>query len=415
NVYERADKLDRAAGYIRDRLDEFAHVTTAESGKPLRQSRGEWSVAADFFEWFGEEAKRAYGRVVPARTPGRRIHTLLQPLGVAGVITAWNFPAYNPARSVAAALAAGCTVVCRPAEDTPLSGMLLAEAAEAAKLPPGVFNVISGDPAGMAGAMMADPACRKMSFTGSTRVGKLLMQQAAETLTGLALELGGNAPVLVFDDIDVEEVARSAVAAKFRNAGQVCISPQRIMVQESLLERFVEVAAEEVAKLKLGPGNDPETDVGPLINAKQLDRVCKLLDGAKSAGAKVHLGGERPDGPGNFLTPALVTGVSRDDPLWNEETFGPVMVVDGFQKEADALAEANRLEAGLAAYAFTNHLARAVRVYEGLDYGMVAVNSWVPSATEAPFPGWKQSGQGMEAGPEGLMEYLETKVVSLNL
>ena len=413
--YERSAALTAIANYLRDSINDFAVVTTAESGKPLRESRGEWTVAADLFDYFAEEGKRAYGRVIPARTPGRRLHVIKQPLGVVGVITAWNFPAYNPARGVAAALAAGCTVVCRPAEETPLSAMLLTQAAEHAKLPPGVLNVVNGDPEAMSDAMLADPRCRKISFTGSTHVGKLLMTKAAPTVTGLALELGGNAPAIIFDDADIDAAVEGAVVAKFRNAGQVCIAPQRFLVHESKFDCFVEVAHGLVAKLKCGEGTDSSTDVGPLINARQRDRVEAMLAGARDAGATVHCGGDRPDSSGYFLNPALVTGVPPDSPLWREETFGPVMCVAPFSGEQGAIDEANSVEQGLAAFVFTNDLARATRCYEQLDFGMVAVNGWIPHATEAPFPGWKQSGLGAESGPEGLAEYLETKVVSITL
>lgn len=413
--YQRASNLNAIAHHVRENLERFALVTTSESGKPLRESRGEWAVAADLFDWFAEEGKRAYGRVVPARIPGRRLQVLKQPLGVVGVITAWNFPAYNPARGVAAALAAGCTVVCRPAEETPLSAMLLAEAAEAAKLPPGVLNVVNGDPAAMADAMMQDPTCRKVSFTGSTRVGKLLMKQAAETVTRLALELGGNAPAIVFDDVDIPTVAEGAVAAKFRNAGQVCVAAQRFMVHESVYQQFLQQAQQHVEQLQVGSGVDSKTDVGPLINQRQRDRVEALLEEAKQAGANVLVGGGRPQRPGYFLEPALVVDVPTSSNLWTEETFGPVMIVSSFSSEDEVLASANALQQGLASYLFTSDLNRAIRMYERLEFGMVAVNGWLPHATEAPFPGWKQSGLGAESGPEGLEEYLETKVVSITV
>ncbi|MGL4512493.1 MAG: NAD-dependent succinate-semialdehyde dehydrogenase [Lacipirellulaceae bacterium] len=413
NVYARTRKLDAMAQWLRANVEEMAAVTTRESGKPLRDARGEWSVAADLCDWFSEEAKRGYGRIVPARLPGRRISVVKQPLGVAGVITAWNFPAYNPARAVAAALAAGCAVVLRPSELTPLSGLYLAKAAEAAGLPEGVFNVVLGAPQPIAAAMLDDPACRKVSFTGSTRVGKELMVGAARTVTGLSLELGGNAPVIVCDDVDVEKLAPGAVAAKMRNAGQVCIAPQRYYVHESLYERFLALATPLVGAIRTGPGADNDTEMGPMISLRQRDRVAALVDDARSRGARVLAGGVMPSGPGFFYPPTLVADVPTDAPLWIEETFGPVLAVRPFADLDQALAEANSLPVGLAAYAFTSDVNRATRLSEGLEFGLVALNGWFPQSLEAPFPGWKESGLGAECGPEGLAEYQETKVISL--
>jgi acyl-CoA reductase-like NAD-dependent aldehyde dehydrogenase len=413
NVYARARKLGAMAQWFRDHADEIAPVTTRESGKPLRDARGEWSVAADLFDWYAEEAKRSYGRLVPARLPGRRISVLKQPLGVVGVITAWNFPAYNPARAVSAALAAGCAVVLRPSELTPFSGLFLARAAEAAGIPAGVFNVVLGDPQPIAGAMLDDPACRKVSFTGSTRVGKGLMVGAARTVTGLSLELGGNAPVIVCDDVDIDAVAAGAVAAKMRNAGQVCIAPQRFYVHESIYERFLDVAAPLVAAVRVGPGAEAATEMGPLVSARQRDRVAALVEDARQRGARVLAGGATPAGPGFFYPPTLVADVPNDARLWLEETFGPVLAARPFADLEQAIDDANALPVGLAAYAFTSDVNRATLLSERLEFGLVALNGWFPQSLEAPFPGWKESGLGAECGPEGLAEYQETKVVSL--
>ncbi|TWT99666.1 Succinate-semialdehyde dehydrogenase [NADP(+)] GabD [Botrimarina colliarenosi] len=416
-AYQRADVLRTAASLLRERRDSLASVTTAESGKPLAESKGEWTVVADLFDWFAEEAKRAYGRTIPAKMPGRRLMTIEQPLGVVGVITAWNFPAYNPARSVAAALAAGCTVVCRPADETPLSAFGLGEALVDAGLPAGVVNVINGDPAAMAGAMMDDPRCRKMSFTGSTEVGRLLIRQSADTVTGVSLELGGNAPVIIEPDAieraGAAAFAKTAVLARFRNAGQVCVAPQRFYVHRDVYDAFVEAATPLVAAYRVGPGANATSDIGPLINAAQRDRVERLL--AEPHGGRVLAGGKRPaDRPkGFFFEPTLVADVATDSALWREETFGPVLAVTPYDELDAAIADANALESGLAAFVFSHDLARATHAYERLEYGMVAVNGWVPHATEGPFTGWKQSGVGAESGPEGLSEYLETKLVSL--
>src|SRR5262245_30966226 len=294
--YERGAWLARAATLMRERVDALAHTTVLESGKPFAQARGEWLVAADLFEWFAEEGKRAYGRTIPSRVASKRLTVLRQPLGVVGVITAWNFPAYNPARAWAAALAAGCTVVGRPSEFTPLTAMEMTGVLIEAGLPPGVLNLVNGEPEPMGQAMLDHPACRKISFTGSVRVGKLLMDGASRTMTRLSLELGGNAPVLIFPDVDVDAVAKAAVAARYRNAGQVCVSPQRFLVHRKVHDAFAEKVLPHVRALRVGSGLDPETRVGPLINRIQRDRVLSLIQGARDAGASVLAGGGRPAG-----------------------------------------------------------------------------------------------------------------------
>ena len=413
--YERAAILKRAAELMRERVEALARTTVRESGKPFVQARGEWRVAADLFEWFAEECKRAYGRTIPSRVPGKRMLVLRQPIGVVGVITAWNFPAYNPARAWAAALAAGCTVVGRASEYTPLTAMDMTRALVDAGLPPGVMNLVNGDPEAMGHAMLDSPACRRISFTGSVRVGKLLMDGASRTVTRLSLELGGNAPVLVFPDADLDAVARSAVATRYRNAGQVCVAPQRFLVHREIGDAFAERVVPEVKALKLGNGLDRETAVGPLINARQRDRVEALVEAARQAGVSVLAGGARPAGlpRGYFYEPTVLAGVSPSLPIMEEEIFGPVMPLASFEHVDEALELANRTPYGLAAYVFTRDLRTAVRCWEGLEFGMIGVNEWTPHGTEAPFPGWKQSGLGHESGREGLEGYLETKLVSL--
>ncbi len=413
--YERGAILHRAAAWIRDHTPELALITSEECGKPLREARGEWATAAASFEWFAEDAKRAYGRVVPSRRSDRRLLVLHQPLGVVGTITAWNFPVYNPVRAWAAALAAGCTVVGRPSEYTPRSAMLLVHALIAGGIPRGVINVINGDPASMGAALLDDPRCRKIAFTGSTRVGKLLMDGASRTVTRLSLELGGNAPVLIFPDVDVEKVARAAVSSKTRNNGQVCIAPQRFFVHARIAEEFIDRAATAMAMLRLGAGRDEETEVGPLINAVQRERLERLVADSAAQGAEVVTGGTRPaDKPrGYFYSPTLLAGVSPDMPVYREELFGPVMPVVPFEDVDQALALANGTEYGLAAYVHTHDLKTAVHLYEGLEFGMVAVNEWMPTTPEMPFGGMKASGIGREYGSEGLHEYMETKAVYL--
>jgi succinate-semialdehyde dehydrogenase len=413
--YERGAILKRASDLIRARADELGKTTVLESGKPFLQGRSEWMTSADLFEWFAEEGKRAYGRVVPSRVSSRRMLVLKQPIGVVGVITAWNFPAYNVARASAAALAAGCTVVARPSEYTPMTAMEMVNVLVEAGLPPGVMNLINGEPDAMGKEMLAHPACAKIHFTGSVRVGKLLMDGASKTVKRLSLELGGNAPVLVFPDVDIDQVAAGSVATKFRNSGQVCVSPQRFLVHRRVADEFVGRIAERAGSLRVGCGIDPQTQVGPLINAKQRDRVAMLVDSARAAGATVRVGGSRPaDRPqGYFYEPTVVADVAPSMPLYAEEVFGPVLPVASFEDLDEAVALANSTRYGLAAYVWTNDLRTAMRAYERLQFGMIGVNEWLPMAVEAPFPGWKESGLGQEGGMEGLQEYLETKLVSI--
>lgn len=413
--YDRGVILARTALLLRDRADQIGRATVMESGKPYPQGKGECLVAADLFDWFAEEGKRAYGRTIPSRAPGKRMTVLRQPLGVVGVITAWNFPAYNPSRAWAAALAAGCTVVGRPSEFTPLTAMLIAEALVDAGIPPGVFNLVNGDPESMGQEMLDHPACRKISFTGSVRVGKLLMDGASRTVTRLSLELGGNAPVLVLPDVDVESVAKGSVASKFRNNGQVCVSPQRFIVHRRVAEEFAERVTERARTLRVGNGLEKDSQVGPLINARQRDRVEALVAGASAAGVEVRTGGRRPASlaKGFFYEPTVLANVRPEMPVYHEEIFGPVLPLTAFDELDEAIHLANSTPYGLAAYVWTNDLRAAIRASEGLEFGMIGVNEWTPQATEAPFGGWKQSGLGHESGAEGLEEYLETKLVSM--
>jgi acyl-CoA reductase-like NAD-dependent aldehyde dehydrogenase len=413
--YDRGAILKKAAELIRGAADTLARTTVLESGKPIAQARGEWLVCADLFEWFAEEGKRAYGRVVPARTPTKRLTVLKQPLGVVGIITAWNFPAYNIARAGAAALAAGCTVVIRPSEYTPMTAMDLVRVLADAGAPPGVVNLINGEPHAMGQAMLAHPGCAKVHFTGSVRVGKLLMDGASKTVTRLSLELGGNAPVLVFPDVNLEQLAAGATAAKFRNGGQVCIAPQRFLVSRKAAPEFVDRVAQSASALRVGSGLEPETHVGPLINAQQRDRVERLVTAARSEGAEVRIGGRRPErfAKGYFYEPTVVTDVKPSASLYREEIFGPVLPVTTFDDVDEAIALANDTRYGLAAYVWTNNLGVALRAAEKLQFGMVGVNEWTPQSVEAPFVGWKESGIGREAGAEGLEEYLETKLVAI--
>lgn len=412
--YQRGAILKKAADLMRERVDQLAHTTTLESGKPLLQSRGEWAVAADLFEWFAEEGKRAYGRVIPSRNPARRLIVTRHALGVVGVITAWNFPVYNLARAGAAALAAGCTVVFRPSELTPLTAMEMVSILIEAGMPAGVVNLVNGEPAAIAQEMLDNVHCAKIHFTGSQRVGRLLMDGASQTVTRLSLELGGNAPVLIFPDVDIAAVARGAVTAKFRNAGQVCVSPQRFFVHRSIAERFTSEIVEIAAKLQVGSGLLPETNVGPLISGAHREAVEAMVESATAAGAQTVLGGMRPVAPakGFFFEPTVITGLTSRSPLFTQEIFGPVLPIVLFDDTDEVLSQANDTRYGLAAYAWTNDLRIAQRVADHLEFGLIGVNDWSPQATEAPFPGWKESGVGQESGAEGLLEYLDTKVVS---
>ena len=417
SAHDRGAILKHAADAMRVRSAELGRLTVAESGKPLAEAIGEWKVVADLFEWFAEEGKRAYGRTIPSRSPHKRMQVLKQPIGVVGVITAWNFPAYNPARAWAAALAAGCTVVGRPSEYTPLSAMAMASILHDAGLPAGALNVVNGVPESMGQAMLDHPRCRKISFTGSSRVGRILMDGASRTVTRLALEMGGNAPVLIFPDVDVDAVAKSAVQARYRNAGQVCVAPQRFLVHRRIHDAFAERVVPLVRNLAVGNGLSPDTRVGPLINARQRDRVEALVEDARSRGASVLAGGRRPEHltKGYFFEPTVLGGVSAEMAVHREEIFGPVLPIGSFDDIDEALRVANAIPFGLAAYVWTHDLRTAVRAYEGLDFGIVGVNDWTPHATEAPFGGHKHSGLGYESGAEGLLEYLETKLVTLSI
>ncbi|MBW4437473.1 MAG: NAD-dependent succinate-semialdehyde dehydrogenase [Pleurocapsa minor GSE-CHR-MK-17-07R] len=411
--YERADIMLRAAAWIRERLDALAVITTEESGKPLRESRGEWTTGANLLEYYAEEGKRVYGRLIPSRVGSKRIMVMHQPVGVVGVITAWNFPVYNLARAWAAALGAGCTIVGRPSEYTPRSAMLFAQALFEAGVPAGVVNVINGDADQMGKVMLADERCRKISFTGSTRVGKLLMDGASQTVTRLALELGGNAPVIIFPDVDVDKVAKAAVASRYRNNGQVCIAPQRFFVHSRIVEEFADRAAEATRALRIGSGLHASTDVGPLINSRQRERVEAMVADARGEGAEVITGGSRPSDleKGYFYQPTMLMNVRPDMRIYRDEIFGPVMPILGFSDVDEALALANAMDYGLAAYVQTNDLNTSIRMYEGLEYGIVSVNEWMPSAPEAPFGGMKGSGMGRECSIEGLLEYTDVKTV----
>ena len=410
--YFRAAILKKAADYIRTNVDSIAKDMVLESGKPLAEAKGEWQVAANLFEWYAEEGKRSTGKTIPTNKTDKRSYTIFQPMGVIGVITAWNFPAYNPARAWAAALAAGCTVVAKPSEYTPLAGVHLTKALIEAGLPKAVLNLLIGDAASIGEAMLNHPLLKKISFTGSTRVGKILMDGASRTHTKLSLELGGNAPVLIFDDVDVDAIAKAASIARFRNNGQVCIAPQRFYVHKNIYKQFSDAVSKYVAQLKMGNGFEDGVHVGPLINKRQQQNVKNLLIKAKSEGATVLTGGNTT-AKGYFIQPAVVTNLTQQSSLAKNEIFGPVLPLFSFDSFEDAIAKANDTEYGLAAYVFTNNIKTAILASEQLHFGMVGINEWAPHGTELPFGGWNHSGQGHESGSEGLYEYMEKKLVSI--
>jgi len=416
NAFDRAVILKKASALMVERLQEYAKTTVLESGKPLAEAIGEWRVSANFFEWYAEEGKRHGGRIVTANRNNKRMSVIHQPLGVVGAITAWNFPAYNPARCWAAALGAGCAVVAKASEYTPLTAMNLVQCLHEAGLPKGVMNLVNGQADSVGKEMLENPLIRKISFTGSTRVGKILMDGASKTNTRLALELGGNAPVLVFPDVDVKKVAEESVGAKLRNAGQVCISPQRYIVHESIADEFIKRASIRMKNIKVGFGLDQGVEMGPMINQNQRTNLEKLLVQAQEKGADVVVGGTRGEfKSGYFHLPTLIQNATIDNPIFKQEIFGPIMPVTRFSTLEEALHLANATEYGLASYVWTNNLKTSILVSEQLEFGLVGVNEWYPQAFEAPFGGWKQSGLGYECGEEGLLEYTEKKLISIGI
>ncbi|ROL70109.1 succinate-semialdehyde dehydrogenase (NADP(+)) [Pseudomonas chlororaphis] len=405
---ERARLLETWHRLILENQEDLALIMTAEQGKPLSESRGEIGYGATFVKWFAEEARRIYGDTIPAPTADRRILVIKQPVGVVAAITPWNFPNAMITRKCAPALAAGCTVLVKPSELTPLSALALAVLAERAGIPAGVFNVLTGLPAGVGGEMTGNPSVRKLSFTGSTRVGQLLMSQCASSIKRLSLELGGNAPFIVFDDADLDLAITGVMLSKFRNAGQTCVCANRILVQDGIYERFAERLAAAVAQLNVGDGLADGVTIGPLINAAAVDKVALHIGDALEKGATIAIGGA-PQGEGLFVQPTVLLNATTDMLLASEETFGPVAPLFRFQDEAEALAIANATPYGLAAYYFTQDLRRAFRVGERLEFGMVGLNTGVVSMEVAPFGGMKQSGTGREGSKYGLDEFLEIK------
>ncbi len=411
---ERGEILRRAYEEIVQRTDELALLMTLEMGKSLAESRAEISYAAEFFRWFSEEAVRIHGRYMVNTTGKGRILTMRQPVGPCVFVTPWNFPTAMGTRKIAPAIAAGCTMVVKPAQQTPLSMLALAQILEHAGLPGGVLNVITAKHSGeVIEPLLKDSRTRKLSFTGSTEVGRRLIEQSAEQILRVSMELGGNAPFLVFGDADLDAAVDGAMLAKMRNVGEACTAANRFHVHESLAEEFARRMAERMGALKVGRGTEPDTDVGPLIDEAQREKVTELVDDARERGARVLLGGERVGERGYFYAPTVLDRVPDDARLLGEEIFGPVAPVATFSTDEQAIAAANRTEYGLVAYVYTRDLDRAFRVCEAIETGMVGLNQGVVSNPAAPFGGVKQSGFGREGGFEGIDEYLETKYVAL--
>jgi len=406
---ERGKLLRRLADLMVANVDDLGRLMTAEQGKPLAEAKGEVGYAASFYEWFGEEGRRVYGDVIPSPFADKRLLTLRQPLGVVGAITPWNFPAAMITRKAGAALAAGCTFIVKPAESTPLSALAQAELAARAGFPPGVFNVVTGKAALVGGELTSNPLVAKITFTGSTQIGKLLMSQCASTIKKISLELGGNAPFIVFDDADLDAAVSGALASKYRNTGQTCVCANRLLVHAGVYEKFVAKLIEATSKLRVGPGLDGPTEQGPLINAQAVAKVEEHIADAVAKGAKIVLGGKRHALGGTFFEPTILTGVTAAMKVAREETFGPVAPLFRFDTEADALRMANDTEFGLAAYFYTRDIARSWRVTEGLQYGIVGLNTGIISTDEAPFGGWKESGIGREGSKYGILDYTELK------
>ncbi|MBC2667145.1 NAD-dependent succinate-semialdehyde dehydrogenase [Novosphingobium flavum] len=402
----RAVILERWHGLMLANIDDLARIMTAEQGKPLAEAAGEIRYAATFIKWFAEEARRVGGHEVAAPTADRRIFVRKEPIGVCAAITPWNFPAAMITRKGAAALAAGCTLVVKPSELTPYTALALGLLAQEAGMPAGVLNIVTGLPEGIGGELTSSPIVRKLSFTGSTRVGALLMSQCAGTIKKLSLELGGNAPLIVFDDADLDIAVEGAMASKFRNAGQTCVCANRLLVQSGIHDAFVERLGAAVAALKVGDGTAPGTTIGPLINEAAAAKVASHVADALGKGATIAASAETPDG---FVQPVVLTGASEDMLLAEEETFGPVAPIFRFETEEEALRIANATPFGLASYFFTSDMDRAWRVSEALEFGMVGLNTGSLAMEVAPFGGVKQSGLGREGGQEGIEEFLETK------
>ncbi|MGH9590114.1 MAG: NAD-dependent succinate-semialdehyde dehydrogenase, partial [Terracidiphilus sp.] len=410
---ERGAALNSVAEELAGRADEIARTITLENGKPLAQSRGEVAMSEDHLRWFAEEGRRAYGRLIPHQAPGRRNLVVKTPIGVVGAISPWNFPLVLAVRKAAPALAAGCTVVLKPSSQTPLCAVALTECIHAAGIPAGVFQLVIGSARMIAEELLLNPICRKITFTGSTEVGKELIRGAAQSVKPLSLELGGLAPLLVFEDCDMDRAVEQTLIAKFRNTGQSCIAANRIYVQRSIYADFLERFVAGVKKLKTGPGLNAGVDVGPLINQEGLESAITQIEDATARGGKVLCGGKRLGTSGYFLEPTVIEGAAEGALCMCEETFAPVAPIVSFETEDEAIERANASDYGLSAYAMTRDVGRIFRLAERIEAGTLGINDGAPSTSQSPFGGVKQSGWGRELGSEGLEAFLETKHVSI--
>jgi succinate-semialdehyde dehydrogenase/glutarate-semialdehyde dehydrogenase len=415
--WDRAKVLRKTGDLMRERADAIARTLTMEQGKPVAESRAEVLHSADTFEWFAEEGKRAYGQVIPNSQPIKRHMTIKHPVGVVAAISPWNFPVTLQARKIAPALAAGCTIVCKPASQTPLCLIQVFECLVEAGVPAGVANLVIGPAQEIGDEFLENPLCRKLSFTGSTEVGKHLMRGCADQMKRVSLELGGHAPFIVFPDADPEAGAKIAVTGKFRNNGQVCIAPSRFYVHKDVEKKFTEATIAEAQKLKLGNGLDAGVDIGPMFEKKAMQQTIDLVEDARRVGAKVLTGGKRSDRfeKGYFFEPTVLNGITGRERMMTEEPFAPVMPLLDFRKLDEVIAAANNTRYGLAAYVFTNDLTVAWRMAEGIEAGIIGINEPVPATPQCPFGGMKESGLGRELAHEGLEAYLETKFISFRL
>jgi succinate-semialdehyde dehydrogenase/glutarate-semialdehyde dehydrogenase len=409
---ERGRIMKRAADLLRERKEEIARIATTESGKVIHETRIEVIMSANILEWYAEEGRRAYGRVLPQRTPGTRLAVVKEPVGPVAAFAPWNFPLGNPARKIGAALGAGCSCILKPAEETPASGLAVAKCLVDAGLPKGVLSIVYGVPSEISTYLLASPVIRAISFTGSIPVGKQLMRLAADGMKRTTMELGGHAPVLVFDDVDVDKVLDASVVAKYRNAGQVCVSPTRYYVHEKIYNRFVEGFAARAKAVPVGNGLDEKNRMGPLVHARRLAAVDAFIQDARDCGARVQAGGARLKSPGYFYAPTVLSDVPNKARIMNEEPFGPVAIINPFSDFEAVIEQANRLPYGLAAFGFTGSAHTAKLLGERLEAGMVGVNTYAISVPESPFGGVKESGHGSEEGVEGLEACLVTKFIS---
>lgn len=415
-AYHRAELLMKWHDLLLENKQEVAEILTKEMGKPLAEAIGEIEYSASFISWYAEEGKRVYGRTIPASKDSKRIQIIKQPVGVVVSITPWNFPAAMMARKMAPALAAGCTFVAKPAKLTPLTAVKIYELAEQAGFPKGVINLVTGSAGKIGKVFTSHPAVRKLTFTGSTEIGKELMKQSSETMLNLSLELGGHAPIIVLDDADIDSAVKGVMASKFRNAGQTCVCGNRIYVQESIVDEFSRKLQEAAGKLKVGNGLDEGVEIGPLVDKDGYEKVEKHVQDAVGKGAKVLVGGDgQTANEAYFYNPTILLNANPDMLVMNEETFGPVAPIMSFKTDEEAVKLANDTRFGLAAYFFTESMSRGTYIAENLDYGIVGWNDGLPSAAQAPFGGMKESGIGREGGQEGLEAFLETKYISIQL